>query len=108
MIWESQPVKIQIQHGSKSNFIFHNLFLINRFGTNGRQDPKRNDWPGPGDTNVPLQPTDKTGYTNGRRTKFPTNLCPKPGEKLERKEEPIEHDGLGPGAYQVKLPNNVP
>jgi len=26
-------------------------------------------------------------------------LCPKPGERLERKEEPIEHDGLGPGAY---------
>jgi hypothetical protein len=25
-----------------------------KFGTNGRSDPKRNDWPGPADTNVPL------------------------------------------------------
>ena len=55
-----------------------------------------------------MQPTDESGYTNGRRTKFPTNLCPKKGEKVERKEDPIENDGLGPGAYSVKMAMNVP
>jgi len=58
-----------------------------KFGTNGRSDPKRNDWPGPADTNVPIQPTTEQGFTNGRRTKFPKNKCPKPGEKIEKKEE---------------------
>ena len=60
---------------------------IYRFGANGRSDPKRNDWPGPADTNVPIQPTKEGVFTNGRRTKFPKNKCPKPGEKIEKKEE---------------------
>jgi len=30
-----------------------------KFGTNGRSDPKRNDWPGPADTNVKIQPTNE-------------------------------------------------
>lgn len=50
----------------------------------------------------------ESGFTNGRRTKFPKNKCPKPGEKILQKEEPGNDDGLGPGAYQVKIPNNVP
>jgi hypothetical protein len=79
-----------------------------KFGTNGRRDPKRNNWPGPDKYDVPLQPTNESGFTNGRRTKFPKNICPKPGEKILVKEEPGNDDGLGPGAYEVKIPNNVP
>jgi len=37
-----------------NTYFFITYFFLNRFGTNGRQDPKRNDWPGPGDTHVPL------------------------------------------------------
>lgn len=68
--------------------IFNNLYLTNRFGVTGRNDLRRNvDWPGPGDTNVPNQPFPNGLYMNGRRTTFPKNLCPKPGEKLVIKEE---------------------
>lgn len=98
-------VKIQTQLGSKC--CYYTLQLLFRFGTNGRSDLKRNDWPGPADTNVPIQPNQDGIFTNGRRTKFPKNKCPKPGEKIEKKEEQGD-DGLGPGAYQVKIPNNVP
>jgi hypothetical protein len=55
-----------------------------------------------------MQPTENKAYTNGRQTAFPKNLCPKKGEKIERKEETRDNDGLGPGAYQLKMPNQTP
>ena len=88
------------------------IFYFHRFGKNGRSDVKRNDWPGPADTKVPIQPaTDGKNagmFTNGRRTKLPPNKCPKPGQKIEKVSDAGLDDGLGPGAYQVKIPNNVP
>jgi len=82
-----------------------NRVLRGSFAVQTRHDPrdKKPDWPGPGGTEVPLQPTDKDGYTNGRRTKFPENLCPKKGEKIDRKDETRDNDCLGPGAYQIKM-----
>jgi hypothetical protein len=30
-------------------------------------------------------------------TKLPKNMCPKPGERIDRKEDIRDKDGLGPG-----------
>jgi hypothetical protein len=69
--------------------------LLNcRFGTgNARHEVKRNDWPGPHDTDVP-------GFTTyGRKTKFPDT----------KKNKELAHDGeRGPGSYYAKYPNNAP
>ena len=42
--------------------------LRGTFANQTREDPrsKKPDWPGPGGTEVPLQPTEERGYTNGR------------------------------------------
>lgn len=80
-----------------------------RFGVVTRDSKNKNaNWPGPGDTNVHYQPNEKGLYTNGRRTTFPKNLCPKPGEKADFKDDIREKDGLGPGAYTVKMPKVAP
>ena len=55
--------KTAIQHGSKLKSFIH-PFLFFRFGTGGRKDVRRTDWPGPGDTNVPEY------TTNGRKIKL--------------------------------------
>jgi hypothetical protein len=56
--------KIAILLGSKLQFgsIFSNLNITHsRFGTSVRKDLKREDWPGPGGTDVP-------SYTKGSKT----------------------------------------
>ena len=54
--------KTAIQHGSK---LFIQFIIFLRFGTGVRKDVRRNEnWPGPGDTNVPEYTTD------GRRIKL--------------------------------------
>jgi len=73
-----------------------------KFGTSIRKDPKRPDWPGPGDTSVP-------SYTEyGRKTKFQAQqLDPKELDKL-REQLTRKDDGIGPGTYTIKVPNNAP
>ena len=45
-----------------------NRVLRGTFANQSRIDPrdKKPDWPGPGGTEVPLQPTTDHAYTNGR------------------------------------------
>jgi hypothetical protein len=57
---------------------------------------------------LPEQPTKDGLYTNGRRTTLPKNLCPKPGEKVDRKDDVRDKDGLGPGQYTIKYPKQMP
>lgn len=70
-----------------SQILIKRYILIFRFGTNVRTDVKRNDWPGPADTQVPIEPKADGLFSNGRQTKFPENKCPKKGEKIPKKEE---------------------
>ena len=79
-----------------------------RFGESTRDEPDRKaGYPGPGETEVPMQPNADGIFTNGRRTKLPKNDCPKPGEKVKR-EDPRDKDGLGPGQYTIKYPKQAP
>ena len=82
--WESMNFpkrhhKIVILLGSKLQldiYLFSN-FHFSRFGTSIRKDKKVNDWPGPGDTNVPTHTTD------GRKTQFPKQILdPKELKKI--------------------------
>ena len=67
MTWLKMPNKIVIQLGSKLQFAKYititNIIHFCRFGTSIRKDLKREDWPGPGDTDVPT-------YTKGGRKPF--------------------------------------
>jgi hypothetical protein len=90
-----------IQLGSKSIFLF--ILLIHRFGTSTRKDVRRNvNWPGPGDTNVPEY------TTAGRKIKLQTQITDPEALKQARLNINKQDDGLGPGQYNAKLPNNAP
>lgn len=57
--------RITRQHGGKLHFLLVILItLLNvRFGSAGRKDVRREDWPGPGDTEVPT-------FTKGSKKEF--------------------------------------
>ena len=64
MILERMPIKTMRQNGSKlQNFIHNSYLTFYRFGTSERKDIRRENWPGPGDTEVP-------DYTTGTQKKF--------------------------------------
>jgi hypothetical protein len=81
------PKKIVIQHIRKLFLYIYITSFSFRFNKVTR-DPvfKRKDWPGPGDTDIIYQPNEKGLYTNGRRTTLQKNMCPKPGDKVERRD----------------------
>ena len=56
---------------------------------------KKKHFPGPGDTNVIVEPRDDGIYHNGRRTTLPKNMAGQP-----KKEQIRDKDALGPGAYK--------
>lgn len=77
--------------------------FLNSFGTSKRKDPRRENWPGPGDTNVP------TFTTDGRRTKLAKQITDPKILAKERKRLAAEGtDSLGPTSYKPKYPGSAP
>jgi len=73
------------------------------FGTSKRKDPRRENWPGPGDTNVP------TFTTDGRKTKLAKQITDPKILAKERKRLTAEGtDSLGPTSYKPKYPGSAP
>ena len=54
---------------------------------------------------MPIYPRDGL-FTTGRMTKLPKNLARKKDD--HKKEDGREKDGLGPGAYVIKVPRTTP
>ena len=77
---------------------------MHRFGTSVRKDPKREDWPGPGDTNVPSYTKGEKTSHNRKKTLFTTKeleLDPATlkllRDKVSSNKMKFKGDSLGPG-----------
>ena len=90
------------QNTRKLLLYFHNAQY--RFGKVERGDgPKPKNFPGPGETNVIIEPHDDGFYHNGRKTTLPKNLA-----GTAPKRDLREKDGLGPGSYYPKEAKHAP
>lgn len=73
-----------------------------KFGTSIRKDPKRPDWPGPGDTNVP-EYTEYGRKITLQKQKMTAKDIQDARDLINKKD-----DGIGPGTYTIKVPINAP